>query len=326
MSSALEPRIDVLLGPDDLRHALRTDVLAGLTRAPKELPPKWFYDEAGSALFEQITRLPEYYPTRREREILTSEVAAIAHLTRAETLVELGSGTSEKTRLLLAALSGVGTLRRFVPLDVNERVLRGSTVAIAGRYPGLEVHGVVGDFERHLERAPVEGIPLVAFLGSTIGNLKPVARAAFLAKIAARLGTNGALLLGTDLVKDPARLEAAYDDAAGVTAAFNLNLLSVLNRELGADFDPGAFEHVARWDPRSEWVELALRSRRDQRVRVAGLALEVAFAQGEELRTEVSAKFRREGVEAELEAAGLELLRWWTDARGDFALSLAVPA
>ncbi len=326
MSSALEPRIDVLLGPDDLGHALRADVLAGLTGAPKELPPKWFYDEAGSALFEQITRLPEYYLTRSEREILTSAVAAIAHLTRAETLVELGSGTSAKTRLLLEALSGEGTLRRFVPLDVNERVLRGSAVAIAGRYPGLEVHGIVGDFERHLGRAPVEGIPLVAFLGSTIGNLKPAERAGFLAEVAARLGANGALLLGTDLVKDPRRLEAAYDDATGVTAAFNLNLLSVLNRELDADFDPGAFEHVARWDPRAEWVELALRSRRDQRVHVAGLALEVAFARGEELRTEVSAKFRREGVEAELGAAGLELVRWWTDARDDFALSLAVPA
>ena len=320
------PRIAVHLGPDDLRRALRADALAGLTETPKELPPKWFYDEVGSALFEEITRLPEYYLTRREREILTSEASTIARLTRAETLVELGSGTSEKTRLLLGALAGEGTLRRFVPLDVNERVLRDSAVAIAARFPGLEVHGVVGDFERHLEHAPAAGNRLVAFLGSTIGNLKPPERARFLARVAGFLGPGGALLLGTDLVKDEARLVAAYDDARGVTAAFNLNLLSVLNRELGADFDPSAFEHVARWDPRHEWVELALRARAGQRVRVAALDLEVAFAAGEELRTEISAKFRRERVEEELGAAGLQLAGWWTDRRGDFALALATRA
>jgi L-histidine Nalpha-methyltransferase len=314
------------LDPDDAAAALRADVLAGLTATPKKLPPRWFYDERGSELFDEITRLPEYYPTRTERAILTARAGEIAAASGAEVLVELGSGTSEKTRLLLDALRAAGTLRRFVPFDVDPSVLRMAGAALTEEYPGLEVDGVVGDFTRHLGELPRSGRRMVAFLGSTIGNLEPAARAAFLAELAATLQPGDSLLLGTDLVKDPARLVRAYDDAAGVTAAFNRNLLAVLNRELKADFDPGAFEHVALWDAANEGVEMRLRSAAEQVVTVAALDLEVRFAAGEQLHTEVSAKFRRERVERELAAAGLRLTSWWTDPAGDFGLSLSVPA
>lgn len=320
-------RVDVHLGPDDLRRALEHDVRVGLTApAMKALPPKWFYDERGCELFDEITRLPEYYPTRAERTILAARAGEIARATGADTLVELGSGTSEKTRLLLHALAEAGTLARFVPFDVSEPTLRGAAAAIDRELPGIEVHAVVGDFERHLGRIPGGGRRLVAFLGGTIGNLAPPARAAFLAEIATGFAAGDMLLLGTDLVKDPSRLEAAYDDAAGVTAAFNRNVLSVLNRELGADFVPERFEHVARWVPDEEWIEMRLRSTGAQTARVRDLDLEVRFAAGEELRTEISAKFRRERVEAELTAAGLALAHWWTNPAGDFALALAAPA
>jgi L-histidine N-alpha-methyltransferase len=314
------------LDPDDAAAALRADVLAGLTATPKKLSPRWFYDERGSELFDEITRLPEYYPTRTERAILGARAGEIAAASGAEVLVELGSGTSEKTRLLLDALRAAGTLRRFVPFDVDPSVLRLAGAALTEEYPGLEVEGVVGDFTRHLGVLPRSGRRMVAFLGSTIGNLEPAPRAAFLAELAATLRPGDSLLLGTDLVKDPARLLRAYDDAAGVTAAFDRNLLAVLNRELKADFDPGAFEHVALWDAAHEWIEMRLRSTAEQVVTVAALDLDVRFVAGEELHTEVSAKFRREGVERELAAAGLRLTSWWTDPAGDFGLSLAVPA
>ncbi|MPQ97746.1 L-histidine N(alpha)-methyltransferase [Modestobacter sp. I12A-02628] len=313
------------LGPDDAEAALRADVLAGLTTTPKTLPPTWFYDERGSELFDEITRLPEYYPTRAEREVLADHAGEIAAASGADTLVELGSGTSEKTRLLLTALAQAGTLRRFVPFDVDPSVLRAAGAAITEEHPGVVVQAVVGDFTRHLGELPRAGRRLVAFLGSTIGNLEPGPRAAFLAALAATLQPGDAVLLGTDLVKDPGRLVRAYDDAAGVTAAFNRNVLSVVNRELKADFDPDAFEHVARWDAEREWIEMRLRSTRDQVVHVAALDLEVPFAAGEELRTEVSTKFRRETVTAELAAAGLTTTHWWTDAAGDFGVSLSVP-
>jgi L-histidine Nalpha-methyltransferase len=289
------------------------------------LPPKWFYDEEGCRLFDEITKLPEYYPTRTERAILVACAGDIAARTSADTLVELGSGTSEKTRLLLDALSAQRTLRRFVPFDVSEPTLRDAAGAIEVEYPGIDVHAVVGDFERHLDRLPTGGTRLVAFLGGTIGNLDPRARARFYGEIAAGLGPDDALLLGTDLVKDTGRLEAAYDDAAGVTAAFNRNVLSVLNRELGADFVPDRFAHIARWNAAEEWIEMRLRSEGAQAVHVAELDLDVRFAGGEEMRTEISAKFRRERVEDELAAAGLALTAWWTDPGGDFALSLSVP-
>jgi L-histidine N-alpha-methyltransferase len=313
------------LDPDDAAAALRADALAGLTATPKKLPPRWFYDERGSELFDEITRLPEYYPTRTERAILAAHAGEIAAASGAEVLVELGSGTSEKTRLLLDALRAAGTLRRFVPFDVDPSVLRLAGAALTEEYPGLEVAGVVGDFTQHLGELPRSGRRMVAFLGSTIGNLEPAPRAAFLAELAATLQPGDSLLLGTDLVKDPARLLRAYDDAAGVTAAFDRNLLAVLNRELKSDFDLAAFEHVALWDDAHEWVEMRLRARSEQVVTVAALDLEVRFAAGEDLHTEVSAKFRRSGVERELAAAGLAMTHWWTDPDGDFALSLSVP-
>jgi dimethylhistidine N-methyltransferase len=313
------------LAPDAAREALRADVLAGLTATPRSLPPRWFYDARGSELFDEITRLPEYYPTRAERAVLAAQADAIAAASGAEVLVELGSGTSEKTRLLLDALTRAGTLRRFVPFDVDPTVLEAAGAAIGAEYPGVAVDAVVGDFTEHVGLLPRSGRRLVAFLGSTIGNLEPGPRAAFLADLAGTLTPGDSFLLGTDLVKDPGRLVRAYDDAAGVTAAFNRNVLTVLDRELGADFDPAAFEHVALWDAEHEWIEMRLRSRRDQVVTVPALDLTVHFAAGEELRTEVSAKFRRAGVEAELAAAGLRTTHWWTDPGGDFGVSLSVP-
>jgi L-histidine Nalpha-methyltransferase len=314
--------VDVHLSATDIADQLAGDVRAGLTASPKELPPKWFYDDRGSALFEDITHLPEYYPTRAERSILDAHADDIAAATGADTLVELGSGTSEKTRLLLSALADVGTLTRFVPFDVSEQTLRTAAGATSDEY-GIDVHAVVGDFERHLDTLPTGGTRIVAFLGGTIGNLAPVARARFLADVAAGLAPGDAFLLGTDLVKEVIRLERAYDDAAGVTAEFNRNVLLVVNRELDADFDPERFDHVARWDPEEEWIEMRLRSAADQRVRVNRLDLAVDFAAGEEMRTEISAKFRRAGVERELAAAGLSMASWWTDEPGDFAVSLS---
>jgi L-histidine Nalpha-methyltransferase len=318
-----EPQLDVHLDEGDLARALRADVREGLTAAPKTLPPKWFYDARGSELFEDITRLPEYYPTRAEREVLVARAGDIARITRAKTLIELGSGSSEKTRLLLDALRAGGTLGAFVPLDVSGAALRAAMDRIAADYPALEVHGIAGDFTRHLGHLPSGGTRLVAFLGGTIGNLLPAERATFLSGLRAALEPGDWLLLGTDLVKDPGTLVAAYDDAAGVTAEFNRNVLHVLNRELGADFDVDAFEHVALWDAGQEWIEMRLRATRAMTVRVPAVDLTVEFAAGEELRTEVSAKFRRAGVDRELAAAGFAPRRWWTDPAGRFAESLA---
>ncbi|MGA8210209.1 MAG: L-histidine N(alpha)-methyltransferase [Nocardioidaceae bacterium] len=317
-------RIDRFLAAGDLAASLRTDVRAGLTSTPKSLPPKYFYDARGSELFEEITRLPEYYQTRAETAVLSARAEEVADLTRARSLVELGSGSSEKTHLLLRALRRTGALETYVPVDVSSDAVEGALPGLAAAYPGLEVHAVVADFERHLDRLPTLGPRLVAFLGGTIGNFEPAQRAAFLAALAATLHPGDALLLGTDLVKDPARLVRAYDDDAGVTAAFDLNVLRVVNHELGADFDLDGFEHVARWDEQQEWIEMRLRSRRAQRVEVPGLSLRVEFAAGEEMRTEVSAKFTADGVAAELAAAGLRPVRWWTDGPADFGVSLAV--
>ncbi len=315
--------MDVHLQPGQVEAALLADVGSGLRADPKRLSPRWLYDDRGSELFDAITRLPEYYPTRREREILVCRAGEVADLTSADTLVELGSGTSEKTRLLLDALDRAGRLRRFVPLDVSEATLRAASSAVADAYPAVTVHAVVGDFTTHLGRLPVGGRRLVAFLGGTIGNLAPAERACLLADLAASLASGDALLLGTDLVKDPARLVAAYDDSAGVTAEFNRNLLHRLNREIGANFVPERFEHLARWDPQRQWMEMWLRSNGTQSVALPRLAMEIELRDEEELRTEISAKFRKEAVRAELEAAGLDLARWWTDAAGDYALSLS---
>jgi len=315
-------RVESHLPPGGER-TLREDVLDGLTRPFKEIPPKHFYDARGSDLFEQICELPEYYPTRTERSILEEHADLIAERTGATELVELGAGYATKTRILIDALP----LERFIPVDVSETTVRECARQLVDEYPGLSVHGVVGDFERHLVHLPDPcGARIVAFLGGTIGNFPPGSRRRFLRSIGRTLGDDGWLLLGTDLVKDPDVLEAAYDDAAGVTAEFNLNVLRVMNRELGCDFDLDGFDHVAFWDAEREWIEMRLRSRRRQTVRFPDLDLTVHFAQREELRTEISAKFTPTRITGDLAAAGLELVEWLTDPDELFALSLARPA
>lgn len=312
------------LSADSAYQALRRDVFDGLRSFPKTLPPKWFYDSIGSELFDQITRLPEYYPTRAEAQILRARSAEIASAAEADTLVELGSGTSEKTRLLLEALQAAGSLRRFVPFDVDASMLSSAATAIKRDYPDIEIAAVCGDFEEHLAEIPGGGRRLFVFLGSTIGNLTPGPRADFLASLAAVMQPDDSLLLGTDLVKDTGRLVRAYDDAAGVTARFNRNVLAVINRELDADFDIDAYVHVARWNADAERMEMWLRAESPQRVRIGALELTVEFTAGEEMLTEVSCKFRAEAVAAEFAEVGLRRTQWWTDDAGDFGLSLAV--
>lgn len=312
------------LAADAAGQALRHDVRTGLQQTPKSLPPKWFYDAIGSDLFDQITRLPEYYPTRAEAQILRAESAAIAAASGADTLVELGSGTSEKTRMLLAALRDHGSLQRFIPFDVDAGVLEAAGAALQSEFAGLEIDAVCGDFEEHLAKIPVGGRRLFVFLGSTIGNLTPGPRAAFLSALADVLEPGDSLLLGTDLVKDVGRLVRAYDDSAGVTARFNRNVLAVVNRELDADFAVEQFSHVARWNAPQERIEMWLRTETPQHVHIAALDLHVDFGQGEEMLTEVSCKFRPEAVGRELADAGLRRTHWWTDPAGDFGLSLAV--
>ena len=319
----VEPSIEVHLAPDHAATALRHDVRTGLGARPRRLPPKWFYDARGSDLFEQITRLPEYYPTRAETAALSVAAPEIAETTKARTLVELGAGSGEKTRLLLDALVDSGSLQAFVPQDVSATALRATSAAIAGDYPMLQVVGVVSDFTSDLARLPGETPRLVAFLGGTVGNFLPPERARFLHSLSTVLEPGEWLLLGTDLVKDPDVLVAAYDDQQGVTAEFNRNVLRVVNRELGADFDVDAFEHVARWDTENEWIEMRLRASRPLRVHVAGLGTTLEVERGEEIRTEVSAKFRPDGVRAELRAGGVEVRRWWTDPEARFGLALA---
>jgi L-histidine N-alpha-methyltransferase len=317
------------LPPHHAAEALRRDAARGLTARPKVLPPKWFYDKTGSELFERITTLPEYYPTRAERAILDARAAEIVAATGCRTLVELGSGSSEKTRLLLDALVAAappGAAPGYVALDVSEDALRDACHALDADYPALEVTGVCADFETQLHALPDGEGRLVAFLGGTIGNLGPDQRARFFADVRGRLSPTDRLLLGADLVKSPGVLVPAYDDAAGVTAAFNHNVLDVLNNGLGADFRHEDFEHVALWDAENEWIEMRLRAVRDVLVGLPAIELVVAFDAGEEMRTEISAKFRREGLERELAGAGLRPSGWWTDEGGLFSLSLWTPA
>ncbi|WP_245565315.1 L-histidine N(alpha)-methyltransferase [Nocardioides insulae] len=318
-----QDRLEVLLGPDDLRQGLERDALIGLSASPKWLPPKYFYDDRGSILFEQITRLPEYYQTRTEHAILTAHAADIAETSGAQVVLELGSGSSAKTRLLLDAFLATGRLSGYVPVDVSAGALRAAMTDLRRDYPGLALHGAVADFDRHLDELPAPGTRMVVFLGGTLGNHPPETRGEFLAALSAAMRPGETLLLGVDLVKDPDRLIAAYDDSAGVTAAFNRNVLAVLDRELGGDLDPSDFAHRAVWEPDREWIEMRLRAVRPVRARLEGLDLDLAFAEGEELRTEISAKFRREGITAELGAAGLTVEHWWTDDAEDFAVLLA---
>jgi L-histidine Nalpha-methyltransferase len=308
-------------------RSLADDVLDGLTRPFKELPPKHFYDARGAELFDRICELPEYYPTRAERAILERDSAELAALTEAAELVELGSGTASKTRVLLDALERAGTLVRYIPVDVTESMVRECAAQLTEEYPGLQVHGVIGDFERHLDRVPpATGPRIVAFLGGTIGNFQPGSRRRVLRDIRRLLGPRDHLLMGADLVKDPAVLEAAYDDSEGLTAEFNRNLLSVLNRELDADFDPDDFDHVALFNDEHEWIEMRLRARREHTTHVRALDLPVHFSAGEEMRTEISAKFTPERLRGDLAAAGMSLVRWLTDDDGLFALTLSRPA
>lgn len=317
-------QLDVLLEPDELRSGLEADARAGLTSQPKSLPPKYFYDDRGSALFEQITRLPEYYQTRTERAILEQYAPQIAAASGADVLLELGSGSSAKTRWLLDALQDAGHLGSYVPVDVSAGALRDAMGGLREDYPDLHLHGVVADFDRHLGDLPAPGRRLIAFLGGTIGNYPPARRRAFLSGLAAGMRPGESFLVGVDLVKDPDRIVAAYDDSSGVTAQFNRNVIRVLDRELGGDLDPDAFEHIARWNPHQEWIELHLRAHDDLRGRLAAIDLPVEFAAGEEMLTEISAKFTHSRIDDDLSAAGLQLRHWWTDEAGDFALALAV--
>lgn len=312
---------DVLLEDGWRARALAEEVAGGLASRPKRLSPRWLYDDRGSELFERITRLPEYYPTEAEREILLRYADEVAALTCADTFVELGSGTSDKTRALLDAFTSAGSLRRFVPFDVSEQTLRDAASALAERYPTMEVHGVVGDFHEHLGAVPNDGVPVLAFLGSTIGNLYPAERGRFLQDVADWMTDRSFFLLGVDLVKPVGRIMAAYNDPTGVTAEFTRNLLHVLNRELDADFDVDAFEHVGLWDPIHTRVDLRLRSRREQTVHVRGADLVVGFGEDEELRAEISTKFTIRQVTAELADAGMAVVRTWSD--GDVAVLLA---
>jgi L-histidine N-alpha-methyltransferase len=319
--------IDVHLD-DDTAATMASDVRDGLSAWPKELAPKWFYDERGSQLFERITELDEYYPTRAERGILHSRAAEIvAAAGSPRTLIELGSGSAAKTRVLLDAMRDAGSLEVYAPVDISEEITQQTAEALVEEYPGLDVNGLVCDYERHLERVPQALAPrLIAFLGGTVGNLYPGPRRDFLERIRALLDPGDHLLLGTDLIKDRGRLELAYDDPQGVTAEFNKNVLNVLNRELDADFDLDCFEHVARFDEREERMDIRLRSLCDQEVRLEGIDLVTHFALGEEMRTEISTKFSRPRLEAVYADAGLELIGWFTDAAEDYALSLARPA
>jgi L-histidine Nalpha-methyltransferase len=325
VTTAPPPTIDVHLTDDDLRAALERDVRVGLTAPEKWLPPVWFYDDRGSALFDEITRLEEYYPTRAERALLQVHAPEIATRSGAETLVELGAGTCDKSRVLLDALRSAGTLERYVPLDVSDGTLWGAANALVDEYPGLDVHAVVGTFDDHIDRVPAGGRRMVAFLGSTIGNFYPEQRRRFLFDLDCLLGHADTFLLGTDLIKDEKKLVAAYDDSLGVTAEFNRNVLRVLNRELNAEFVPDRFQHVALWNEEEGRMEMRLRSLDDQVVAISDLDMEVAFAAGEDLLTEISTKFTRAGVEAELFEAGLIVDAMWEAPDGEFLLTLATP-
>ena len=316
--------VDVRLTPADLRAALRRDARIGLAAPPRTMPPVWFYDERGCELYEQITRLPEYYPFRAEEAVLRRSAGDIAEAAGASVLVELGSGNSEKTHELLSAMAGATAgLEGYVGFDVAESTLRAAAADIAEEM-GIGVHAVVGDFHHHLDAIPeLGGCRLVAFLGSTIGNLTPAERQRFLTELAEILHPGDRFLLATDLVKSPDRLVAAYDDAAGVTAAFNLNLLHVLNRELGADFLPERFTHVAVWNAEPRWIEMRLRAEAAMTVTLPAVDMAVDLAAGEEIRTEISAKFTPQQVASELAAVGMEVVDSWTDPAGDYLLTLA---
>jgi L-histidine N-alpha-methyltransferase len=315
----------VHLSPEEVRNQMRSDAVAGLQGEEKSIPPVWFYDERGSRLFEVITQLPEYYPTRAERALLLENASAMAELSKADTLVELGAGACDKTRVLLSALQEAGTLTRYVPFDVSDQFLRGAATTLSEEFDTLDIHLVIGDFHHHLAEIPTEGRRMVAFLGGTIGNLNPAQRARFLFDLNCTMSSDDSLLIGTDLVKDRQRLVAAYDDAAGVTAEFNRNVLRVLNDQLGGDFDPELFEHVALWNENEQWIEMRLRAAEATEVLLTGAGITVHFDEGEDLLTEISSKFTPHQVEDELFQAGFALEGMWGAKEGEFLLSLAHP-
>jgi L-histidine Nalpha-methyltransferase len=317
--------IDVHLTPDEVRQRMRADAITGLRATPKSIPPVWFYDERGSQLFEEITRLPEYYPTRAERHLLELHAPTIAELSKADMLVELGAGACDKTRVLLSAMRELGTLATYVPFDVSDEFLRDAASSLSSEYDPLAVHLVIGDFSEHLSEIPTDGRRMIAFLGGTIGNLDPARRARFLFDLNCTMSSDDSLLLGADLVKDRGRLVTAYDDAAGVTAAFNKNVLRVLNQQLGGDFDDELFSHVALWNEAEQWIEMRLRAERATEVTLREAGISVSFAPGEEILTEISAKFTPERISEELGAAGFVVDGMWGAEEGEFLLTLAHP-
>lgn len=302
-----------------LQSQLADDVRRGLTARPRSLPPKWFYDATGSALFDRICELPEYYLTRAERSLLERDAAAIVAASGAGELLEIGSGMARKTGLLLRAMSG---RPRYLPFDISTDALEASARSLREAVPSVIIDPIVGDFERDVAKIPVARAPRMwAFLGSTIGNLDERGAPAMLASFAARMASGDTFLLGVDLVKDVATLERAYDDAAGVTALFNKNVLAVVNRELDADFDLPQFEHIARYDVEKARIEMYLAATVEQRVRVAAIDLTLEFERGERILTEISRKFTRETTEGTLARGGLRMKQWF--ASDDFALALA---
>ena len=317
--------IDVHLSAEDVRSQMRADALHGLQGAMKSIPPVWFYDERGSSLFEEITQLPEYYPTRAERVLLETHAPAIAGLAKADTLVELGAGACDKTRVLLSALQDAGTLMRYVPFDISDEFLRNAADTLSDEFHALDLHLVIGDFHHHLAEIPADGRRMIAFLGGTIGNLDPAQRARFLFDLNCTMSSDDSFLLGTDLVKDRSRLVAAYDDSAGVTAEFNRNVLYVLNQQLGGNFDPEGFRHLAVWNEHEQWIEMRLRAEEAVDVLLADAGIKVHFDKGEDLLTEISAKFTPARVEAELTQAGFVVEEMWGALDGEFLLTLARP-
>src|ERR1019366_341255 len=317
--------IDVHISPGEIRRRMRADAIAGLQADTKSIPPVWFYDERGSQLFEEITRLPEYYPTRSERRLLEAFAPKIAQLSKADTLVELGAGSCEKTRVLLSALQQLGTLSTYVPFDISDEFLRDAASTLTEEYDPLAVHLVIGDFSEHLAEIPTDGRRMVAFLGGTIGNLDPARRARFLFDLNCTMSSDDSFLLGADLVKERQRLVAAYDDAAGVTAQFNKNVLHVLNEQLGGNFDPDLFAHVALWNDKEQWIEMLLRAVEPSEVTLRDAGIAVRFARGDDILTEISAKFTPETIEKELGAAGFVIDDMWGADEGEFLLTLAHP-
>jgi L-histidine N-alpha-methyltransferase len=314
------------LPPDLLTNTLRADAREGLTASPKYIPSKWLFDTTGSELWERITQLPEYYPFRTERDILQAVADEIAVTTRASSIVELGSGSASKTPILLRALRRTGTIGAYTSIDISESALVAAGSRLIAEYPGLSVRAVLADFETQVEIIAMDESPsprLVLFLGGTIGQLMPGRRAEFLRRLRGAFRQGDMLLLGVDLVKDPAEFMAAYNDSAGVSTAFNKNLLAVLNAQVGADFNLDAFDYVVEWDDEAECVEMWERSRISQAVRLSEIDLFVELAAGERVWTAISAKFRRDGIRTELECAGFSLDRWWTDPDGRCALSLS---